>query len=448
VDPLYAITRLPIPFLARCRVPWELEEVRSVGEEVDPREVRIDASAVERVWQACEALYHTGAHPAIQVCIRREGRIVLHRALGHAAGNAPDDPPDAPKVLCGLETPFCIYSASKAITAMLIHKLDEKRVLHLEDRVCDFIPEFGRYGKHRITLRHILAHRAGIPNLPPEAIDLDLLTQPERVTEILCEAQPRSRPGRLLAYHAVSGGFVLAEVVRRTTGHDIRQVLEQQILEPLGFRWMRYGVKPEDVDRVARNAFTGPPVPPPLSLLLRRALGTGMREAVELSNDPRFVTGIIPSGNVVTTADELCAFYQCLLDEGALDGVRVFEPSTVRHATTEQSYWEMDFTLIVPIRYGLGFMLGDKPISLFGADNPRAFGHLGLSNMFSWADPQRQLSVAILTSGKPILSAHFVRVVQILYEIGRAFPKLPESALARGREAAERPLGRAAGRSV
>jgi CubicO group peptidase (beta-lactamase class C family) len=127
---------------------------------------------------------------------------------------------------------------------------------------------------------------------------------------------------------------------------------------------------------------------------------------------------------VVTTAEELCSFYQCLLDEGELDGVRVFEPSTVRHATSEQSYWEIDLTLGLPLRYGLGFMLGDDPVSLFGWDNPLAFGHVGYTNMFSWADPERSLSVAVLTSGKPIVSTHVVRLVQTFIEMHRAFPKV------------------------
>jgi hypothetical protein len=148
----------------------------------------------------------TGVHPALQLCIRRRGEIVLNRAIGHAAGNAPQDARDAARIPCTTQTPFNIFSASKAITAMLIHKLDEERLLHLEDPVCEFIPEFARHGKHRITIRHILSHRAGIPNLPPDALDLDLLGRPEVIVAILADAKLRSRPGRLLAYHAVSGG--------------------------------------------------------------------------------------------------------------------------------------------------------------------------------------------------------------------------------------------------
>jgi CubicO group peptidase (beta-lactamase class C family) len=422
MDPLHLLTRLPVRSLGRCAVPYDLAPVESRAAEVPGREVGVSQGRIERIWDAARALYRAGVHPALQVCVRHRGAVVLHRALGHARGNAPQDDPDAPRELATPETPFCLFSASKAITGMVIHKLDEKHMLHLEDTVCEYVPEFGRHGKHRITIRHLLSHRAGIPNLPPEAIDLDLLTHPDRVVEILCEARPRTRPGRLLAYHAVSGGFVLAEVVRRVAGQDIRSVLEKEILEPLGFRWMRYGVRREDLPRVAVNAETGPPVPPPLTTLLRNALGTTLAHAVALSNDPRFLTGIVPAANVVTTADELSAFYQCMLNEGELGGVRVFEPRTVRRATAEQSYYELDLTLGLPVRYGLGFMLGG-PVSPYGWDNPRAFGHLGLSNIVGWADPQRQLAVGIVNSGKPIVSAHVVRLAQLMLAIANGFPK-------------------------
>jgi CubicO group peptidase (beta-lactamase class C family) len=422
-DPLFLLTQAPIPGIARCRIPEDTESVTSVGDE-DPGASDVPADHVLRVWRRIEALYRAGLHPALQVCIRRQGEVVLHRCIGHARGNEPGATSESGKVVATTETPFDIFSASKAITAMLIHKLDDEGVLHLEDRVCEFIPEFARHGKDRITIRHLLTHRAGIPNLPPDAIDLDLLSKPERVVEILCDARPRTRPGQLLAYHAVTGGFVLGEVVRRATGEDIRTALVKRVCDPLGFRWMRYGVAAEDLPLVARDTITGPPVPPPISNLLRNALGVSLKEVVDLANDPRFLTGIIPSANIVTTAEELCAFYQCLLDEGELSGVRVFAARTVRRATAEITYLGIDFTLGLPLRYGLGFMLGSEYASLFGWDSPTAFGHVGFTNSFSWADPERRLSVALLTNGKPVLSLHAIRLVQLMGEMNRAFPKL------------------------
>lgn len=427
MDPFELLTRAPVPFLGRCRVPRDLESVTTVGREAPAREARTSRASVDRVWRCVEALYRTGVHPAIQICVRRRGHVVLHRAIGHASGNAPDDPPDAPLVPVRLDTPFTIFSASKAVTAMVIHKLDEQRAFHLEDRVADFIPEFATHGKHRITIRHVLAHRSGIPNLPPESVDLDLLAYPDRVVEILARAKPSGRPGRWLAYHAVTGGFVLGEIVRRATGRDIRDVLEKEIREPLGVRWLSYGVPREQLDQVVKNACTGPPPPPPVSMLLKRALGVGMREVVDLSNDPRFLMGVIPAANVVTTAEDLSAFYQCLLDEGSYRGNRVFDPRTVRRSTAEHNYWEFDFTLGVPLRYGLGFMLGGEWFSMLGYGNPNAFGHLGYSNIFGWADPDRDISVALLNSGKPVASLHVVRLLQLLFEINRAFPRLRRS---------------------
>ncbi len=429
MDLVELVGGLDFPFLSRCRIPRDLASLTSRGAEEPPRAAGVSRAAVERVWSRAVALYRSGVHPAIQLCIRRRGHVVLSRSIGHAAGNAPDDPPDSPKVPATTATPINIFSAAKAVTAMVIHKLDEQRLLHLEDRVCEYIPEFARHGKSRITIRHILSHRAGIPNLPPEALDLELLAQPERILRILCDSRPQTRPGRILAYHAVTGGFVLAEVVRRATGRSLREVLAKEIAEPLGLRWLHYGVAPADVPRVARNAATGPPVPPPLSQLLRRALGMGLREAIALSNDPRFLTALVPSSNLVTTAEDLAAFYQCLLDEGELGGVRIFDPRTVRHATSEQNVYEIDLTLAIPIRYGLGFMLGSEYLSLYGWNHPQAFGHLGLTNVLSWADPERRLAVALLTTGKPALSLHGLRLAQLLAEIYRAFPRERGSAI-------------------
>jgi CubicO group peptidase (beta-lactamase class C family) len=260
-------------------------------------------------------------------------------------------------------------------------------------------------------------------------MDLELLGHPEKVIEILARAPRTSRPGALVQYHAVSGGFVLAEVVRRATGDDIATVLEREICKPLGFRWMRYGVRRDELPLVARDALTGPPVGPPLSTLLKRALGASLRDVVKLASDPRFLTGIVPSANVVSNAWELCAFYECLLREGTLDGVRVFQPRTIRHVTNEQSYREIDLTLMVPLRYGSGLMLGDTPFGIFGPNTQKAFGHLGFTNIFAWADPARDLSVALLTSGKPVLSLHMIRVIQLLWEINQ----IPESRVPRRR---------------
>lgn len=415
---------------AKCRIPEDLNSVTSIAEDEipDPQAVGLSHEIRDGIWEAVVRWYGAGVHPALQLCLRRHGEIFLHRAIGHARGNAPDDPPERPAIPCTTATPFNIYSGSKAITAMLIHLLDQRGLLHLDDPVCEYVPEFARHGKQWITLRHMLSHRAGIPNLPAEAMNLDILGDPAAVVELVCDLRPTWRAGRVLAYHAMSSGFILGEVVRRLTGADIRSLLTHAIREPLGLRWMNYGVEEADLPLVAEGAFTGPPPVPPISNMLTSALGVDARTAVRLSNDPRFLRGIVPAGNVVTTADELSRFYQLLLNGGTLDGVRIFDRRTVRRATLEQSYMELDLSLGAPLRYTLGFMLGADYLSLFGTDTRHAFGHLGFTNMLGWADPERQLAGALLSSGKPLLYPEIYLGWQIMQTIASTVPKTPARA--------------------
>jgi CubicO group peptidase (beta-lactamase class C family) len=411
--------------MTRSQVPAALDEVTTVRRdaEVDPRDVGVEPAGVEAIWGATERLYRSGIHPAIQLCVRRRGQVIIDRAIGHARGNGPHDRPDAEQTLVTPDTPFTVYSASKAVTAMLVHLLDEQNLLRLDDRVCDYVPEFGAHGKRGITIRHVLAHRAGVPSIPSEALDLEVLHDPERIVDIICAARPMWRPGRFLAYHTISGGFILAEVVRRVCGQDIRAVLDAKLCRPLGLRWMNYGVAPEDVSRVAVNYYTGPPLFPPVTTMMRRALSADFRHVIDLSNDPRFLLGIVPSGNVVATANEMSRFYQLLLDGGTLDGVRVFDRRTIQRATVEQSFLEFDLTLGVPIRYGMGFILGGRWFSLYGPDTPHAFGHLGFTNIVTWADPERDVAAALLTSGKPVIYPQLLDLFDVLRQIGKACPR-------------------------
>lgn len=406
-------------------MPRDLPAVTTIDRtgEVKPREVGAVPENLKAAWKNLETLYKSGIHPAIQLCVRRRGQVIVNRSIGHASGNGPLDPPGAHEVLATPLTPFTLFSASKAITAMVTHLLNQRHQIHLDDAVCEYIPEFGVHKKQWITIRHLLTHRAGIPNLPPEVMKLEQLDDPEGILELLCDAVPVWRPGRQLAYHAITGGFLIAEIVRRVTGQDIRTYLRNEILQPLGFRWMNYGVAHRDVKHVAQNYFTGPPPLPPLSTILLRALGVPFRQVTEMSNDERFLTSIIPSGNVVATAHELSRFYQLLLNGGELDGIRIFEPQTIRHAISEHSYLEFDLTLTLPIRYGMGFMLGGKWLSLYGPDTQYAFGHLGFTNIISWADPERQLAAALITNGKPLVYPELYYLYEAVRQIGIACPK-------------------------
>jgi hypothetical protein len=113
--PRLGIPRLPLvpDPLRRIKVPRDLEPLTTVGREADPDDGGMTRDSVEEIWASVERLYRSGVHPAITLCIRREGAVVLDRAIGHERGNGPGDPDDAERVLARPETPFTIYSARR-----------------------------------------------------------------------------------------------------------------------------------------------------------------------------------------------------------------------------------------------------------------------------------------------------------------------------------------------
>lgn len=373
-------------------------------DEVAARDVGLATADVDAIWSAVTAWYRTRLIPGITLCVRHRGQTILHRAIGHERGNTPTSRPDGLLVRARPQSMFNMFSASKAVTAMLVHHLDDRGLLHIDDRVADYIPEFGQNGKERVTIRHVIGHRGGIPTVRDVPMDPDLLGREGAILDLLCRARPESQPGRRLAYHAVTGGFLLGEIIRRVTGMPIRDYLDETVRRPLGFDSFQYGVDHADLPRVAEEAWTGPDPPGPIGRMVKRGFGVTMPEAIDLANHPTFLTGVVPSGNIVTTADEACRFMEMLLREGQLGGVRVFEPRTVRRAVGETSYMEVDDILKLPIRYGMGFMLGDRYLSLFSPGTREAFGHLGFTRILIWADPERDVSVAMLSNGKPLIA--------------------------------------------
>jgi len=431
---------LPDP-LRRVRIPRDLESVTTIGQEEEADAGGMSGESVERIWSAAVDLYRSGVHPAVQVCVRRQGAVVLDRAIGHARGNGPRDGAEVEKQPATPATPFFIYSAAKAVTAFVVHMLHERGSLDISDRVCQHIPGYDRHGKGEITIGQVLAHRAGVPNFPREALDLNRALDREFQVRVVCDARPFAKPGRFLAYNAVSGGYILGEIVHRVTGKDIRTVIAEEILDPLGFRWTNFGVAPEDVSQVALNYVTGPPVAPPLSQLFSRAVGLPFDELVEVSNDERLLTAIVPSVNVVTTANEFARFLEIFRRGGELDGVRVMRPETVRNAMTAQSHLEVDLSLGFPTRFGYGLVLGARLLSLYGRDTQHAFGHLGFTNILAWADPERALACAVMTNGKPFLYPELWRFYALMQRITSEAPKVHGSQMAVWDPLAGRPGG-------
>jgi CubicO group peptidase (beta-lactamase class C family) len=403
---------------------FDPEEVTTKSHrETDPRGVGLATQDVEAIWNAVVTFYKVGLHPAIALCIRRRGEIILDRAIGHARGNSPQDPEGTPLVKATPDTLYNFFSGSKSVTAMLIHLLQEEEQLHVDEPVATFIPEFAKRRKHNITIRDVLTHRAGIPSTPQEAIDLDLLSKPEEITRAFCDLEPTHRPGSVQAYQAITSGFILAEVIRRVTGDDIRDFLTARVRDPLKMNHFNYGVAPEQLDRVAVDAFTGPTPTWPYRNLVQVAFGASMRELVDLSNDPRFRTAVVPAANIIATPEEISRFFEMLLCGGTYEETRVFDQRTVARATEPQVTGQVDRVLMMPIPLSMGFMLGGQTFGFYGPRTADAFGHLGFTNVLGWADPDRDISVAFMNTGKPLLSARMLAWLNVMRIIGTRIPR-------------------------
>jgi len=402
------------------QVPSDLSGITRIDHaaECRPADAGMSERGVQRIWKAAEGLYRTGVHPAMTLVIRRHGKVVMKRAIGCLRGNAPGDTGE--QIALTPDAPICLFSASKAITAVLLHKLVEDGRLSLDDRVAQHLPAFAAHGKGSVTIRQLLAHRAGIPTLPVKHPDPSLLQHWDALVHLLCMAPPFDPRFEKQAYHALTVGFIVGEIIRRVSGRELREVLHDTLTGPLKLDSMTFGLSPERRALSPLSYGTGPQPIWPLSQYVKRIIGVSFGRAAEAANEEGFLSSVVPSGNIFASADDASKVFQMLLNGGELDGVRILKPETVAEAIRPVGKIQYDGMLMVPMRFSAGFMLGESPFGLFGPRSHEAFGHLGFVSVLCWADPSRQLSVALLNTGKSVAPMGALQWLRLITTINRA----------------------------
>jgi CubicO group peptidase (beta-lactamase class C family) len=411
--------------LHACYVPRDLASITfrdSAGE--NPSAVDVSTDTTDAIWRSVEALYRTGVHPGIQLSVRHRGEQVLHRAIGHVHGNGPGDSANAVKVPITTDTPFCYFSASKAVTALLIHMLSEQGLVNLMDPVSYYCPEFAQNGKRTITVHQILSHRGGIPAISRET-PIDVLWDHDEMWRLLCKARPVEVDGSKVAYHAITGGFVLQRVLETVTGDTIENYLDKYLRKPMGMKWFTYGIESSHLRELTSNYATGPTPHFPVSWIINRALGGDIHQVERVTNDPRFQEAVIPAGNLCGTAEEMGRFFQMMLNGGVWNGQRICSEITVRRAIQQFGSLQIDRTMMLPMRFSAGLMLGGDPVGLWGQQSRYAFGHVGLINKLCWADAARDISISLLNTGFPIVGHHLPALAKFVYTVCKCFPVIP-----------------------
>lgn len=402
-------------------LPPDLDSITSIDyeNEVGNTETGLSEEAVGAIWDNVQSLYQKGMHPLISICLRRQGKLVFNRSIGYHSGDYESNN----AVVADYNTPVCLFSASKAISAMLLHLLAEQNKIHLLDPVSHYIPAFAAQGKANISIYQLLTHRAGVPGLGSD-VDPSLLFDREEVLSRICAAEPIDKLGRNPAYHAITGGFIIDELIRVTTGSSIQEYLDTYIREPMDMHYFRYGLTAAEFKKAAVHGSTGLPVKGFIGNTLSNVLGIEYEKVVELSNSSEFGQAVLPSANLYCTAEESTRFFQMLLDYGRYNNRQIMQPLTVHRAMQEAGKAQLDGSLKLPMRYSPGFMLGGKPANLYGRDAEYAYGHVGLSNVFCWADPERDIAVSLLSTGKPVLGTHIPALLRLLSSIPEHCPKV------------------------
>ncbi len=329
------------------------------------------------------------------IAVGRHGKLALHAAIGHADS--------ARKRPVKKDSVFSLFSVTKAITVVLVLRAIERGQFDLTTRIADLIPEFSGRGREKIEIYHLLTHSSGLPSVysPREGMYIDVLD--EIIAEICKNIFPQDPPGQFVRYAPICHHALMGDALRRTDPkkRSYREIVEQDLLQPLGMKDTSIGVRKDLKKRHLVPEFRGNS---PTQHLGHSNLGTNGAFEEEFAEMP-WVGG-------VSTAADMYRFAEMLRREGELGGKRILSPTMVRRARHcwtgdkpnelyrkifETRGWEL-----LPAYIGLGFSLrGDRMgHALFGTlTSAETFGNHGAGTTLFWVDPELDMTFVGLATG-------------------------------------------------
>lgn len=330
------------------------------------------------------------------------------------------------------------YSTTKGVASFALHLQVAAGLIDYDAPVAEYWPEFARNRKHKVTVRHVLSHSAGMHRLRTVIDDASEMLDWDHMVDALARQPAAYEPGKKTGYHALTYGWLVGELVRRVTGRSLADVVQEDIAIPLGLDGLFLGCPPEERHRVAPLEPMGSILgrgPAPVRQIRRLAIG-GMNTALSASRAPvntrRMINALLPRGmeevlvspeimdasipavNGFLSARSLATMYAVLANKGKLDGVRMFSPELVAQIGEEQNN-RRDLVLVMPMRWRLGYhrILGA------GRRGANGFGHFGFGGSGAWADPSRGLALAMTCNrggGTPMGDARVVNLSRAVLE--------------------------------
>jgi len=295
---------------------------------------------------------------------------------------------------------FQIMSMTKPVVAVAIMMLVEEGKVAVSDPVERHLPEFrglwvntskpGEKERRQvrpsrpITLRDLLTHTSGMIGNPPEGIG-ELyrkmhLTLAEAVA--IYSQQPLDfEPGTRWQY-SNPGIATLGRVIEVASGQPFEKFLSERIFQPLGMRDSFLFVPPEKIDRIA--------------LVYKRTDGKLQRSGGDiLGGDPsqyrRGSKYSAPEFGMYSTASDLAALYQMMLNGGTYINKRLLSRASVNLMTTLHTGNIDPAGHSTGMGYGLAWTVVKDPQGTLQLQSEGTFGHGGAFGTQGWIDPQKDL---------------------------------------------------------
>ena len=320
--------------------------------------------------------FEAGLHPSAALAVYVDGKLAVDLVAGVA--NPANGRPAGPDSL------FRVFSCGKPLVAACLWVLHERGKLSWDDPVVKHWPEFGARGKGRVTVRQVLTHSAGLPTTPAELKDRRDFADWGRCVAAMENAGLEFEPGSRVQYHSGTFGWLVGELVSRTSGRPFNDFFMDHVAAPLGLRETFFSLPQEMNGRVVKLA-TMP--------------GFEDIQTAPAMNDERSYGVVFPAGGCITSARDIARFYAALAAGGQIDGVPWLKPGTVSDVTASHAEG-VDQSSGRYLRWTLGMALSGEPPNRYGsAWGSRTFGHGGLASSVSWADPDLGAAMAYIASG-------------------------------------------------
>lgn len=296
-----------------------------------------------------------------------------------------------------------VYSVGKGITSLLALKLVAQGRLRLDEPAARRWPELAAAGKGDLTLRMLLAHRAGLPAVReplPEGAWADW----GLMAGALAAQAPFWPPGTDHGYHTNTFGFLVGELVRRETGLRFGAALREHLAGPVGADF-HVGLPRAEHGRVATMCghTTLAPTEAMIAVLVPAATSPERAQMLRhcyfnppglsgggVVNTEAWRLAEIPSTNGHATARAVAAVYAA-----ALDGRAGVGAGLLAEARSVQSQG-MDRVIGRDSCFGLGFQLS-TPGRVVGGPPP-SFGHFGHGGSLGFADPDAGVAFGCVTN--------------------------------------------------